>query len=256
MKNLTLIFITMLFFTTSCDISEKLNKVNSANSLSSEEINVQIMSDVKAGKDYYFEYEINFPKLSSNPEKEDAKVKAFNSEMQKFVESYLKEFEASALNEKKEIVDVILKEENIKPSDNHMYYSLNIAYLTNETADGILSVKFVIDDFSLGAHPNTYFKTFNFDLKKGEFLQLGDVLALDSEANVKKLNDLVIKHFDDPLKCFDITPTATIEGIQFSLTEEHIVFSYQPYLLGAYACGSCTILVPLSELKSNGLWKK
>ncbi len=256
MKSLMSIFIAMLILVTSCDISEKLKKTEGTNSSDSKELNVQILSDVKANKDYYFEYEINFPKLSSNAENENTKLNVFNVEMQKFIDSYLKEFENLALNEKKETVDAILKEENLAPEDNHMFYSLNVAYLTNETSNGILSVKFVIDDFSLGAHPNTYFKTFNFDLKTSKFLQLSDILTIESDVEIKKLNDLIIKHFDDPLKCFDVVPTASIEGLQFSLTEEHIVFSYQPYLLGAYVCGSCTILVPLSELKSQGLWKK
>jgi predicted solute-binding protein len=254
MKNKTLFLFALAILAFSCDLNDRLNKKAEKTEAKSE-VNVQIAADVKAGKDYYYEYELNFPVFSGSNENTGASD-VFNKEIANFIANYTKEFEGSALTEKKEIVDVILKEDNLKPEDNHMYYSLTIKYLPpHETVNGILSVKFIIDEFNLGAHPNIYFKTFNFDLKKSQFLKLEDILDLSTPEKKKAVNSLLSKYLEDPYDCFDVEPTTDIEEMQFSLTDEHLVFSYQPYLLGAYACGSTTILVPITELKNIGVWK-
>ena len=255
MKKTTISIFMMLIIFSSCDIADKLNKTADSDGNSSE-INFQVASDAKANKAYYYEYEVNFPKLATEPENAKKQIKeAFNSEITKFIESYLKNYDKTSLVEKKKIVDIIIAEDSITAKENSMVYHLNISYLTNETTAGLLSVKFIIESFDLGAHGNTYFKTFNFNLKTGDFLTVDDLLNVSSDEDIAKLDKLISKNFDNPLNCFDTTPKVSLKDMQFSVTEENAVFSYQPYILGAYTCGSSTILIPISELKEAGLWK-
>lgn len=257
MKKATISIFMILVFFSSCDIGDKLNKSDeTTKNGTSTEVNIQITSDVKANKAYFYEYEVNFPKLTIKPENTSTEIsKNFNEEVEKFINSYLKGYAKDGLIEKKEIVDIILKEDSLEAKDNHMVYSLNISYLTNETTDGVLSIKFIVDHFSLGAHGNTYFKTFNYDLKTGKFLTIEDLLNVGTDGNIAKLDKLIAENYNNPLSCFDVTPKSTLKDMQFSITEENAVFSYEPYILGTYTCGSCTILVPISKLKEAKLWK-
>jgi len=258
MKKITGSLFILLIIFTSCDISEKLNKTadpEANNNLS--ETNFQISNNTKSKKDYYYEYELNYPILNlKTTDNGKQAINVFNTEIDNFINSYLIEYDAPSLSEKKSIVDVIIKEDSIEAKNNHMFYSLFIKPLINENAEkSIISIKFIIDKFDLGAHGNTYFKTFNFDINKGKFVSMEEILDLSTDQNIYKLDELIAKNFEDPLNCFDIGPKSTLKDVQFSLTDENAVFSYQPYILGSYACGSCTILIPISTLKEANLWK-
>lgn len=256
-KSVISILIVLLAFT-SCNLADKLNNpADVENEVDLKEISYQITNDVKAKNDYYYEYEVKIPQLKIQPEKlTKATQETFNNAIKEFVTPFLEEYKPGTLVEKKNIVDVILVEDSISAKENSMVYSLNIEPIINENSEkGIISVKFIIDKFDLGIHPNTYFKTFNFDMKTGKFIAMDDILDVRTEGNLDKLNALVLKYFDNSLGCFDLKPKATTKNVQFSLTEENVVFSYQPYVLGAYTCGSSTILVPISELKKAGIWK-
>lgn len=122
-------------------------------------------------------------------------------------------------------------------------------------SDDIHSILFTILDYAGGAHPNTYYKSFVFDLTNETEITLDDLFT-DTTAALEIVSPLVQQHVMDQLGG-DYTDTQWLEtgtGTNpdnyqtFVLTEDGILFVFPPYQLAAYAAGSFEVLVSYDDL--------
>ncbi len=109
---------------------------------------------------------------------------------------------------------------------------------------------------TLGAHGNTDYKTFTFDLQNGRALKLNDLFIPES-GYLSRLSGLTRASLgaelesapDDPMIAAGTTPTdASFQ--HFFLDNDSLVILFPPYAVASYAAGPQTVAIPRSELKN------
>ena len=108
---------------------------------------------------------------------------------------------------------------------------------------------------TFGAHPNTFYRTFTFDLKTGKELALKDLFA-PKAPYLKRLSD--ISRFE---LSKELGPDADMEYLNQGTTPEAVNFEnfvidgdaltiiFPPYQVGPYALGPQAVSIPLENLK-------
>ena len=119
--------------------------------------------------------------------------------------------------------------------------------------DDYLSVKIQNYSYLLGAHGNSEHKFFTFKKSNCSILDLSDIIDFSIDNSDSLLNNLLVANFENVDNCFDSIPTASSDFEKFALTQKGVLFWYDAYELGAYACGSAEILIPYKELKAAKL---
>jgi hypothetical protein len=137
----------------------------------------------------------------------------------------------------------------------HFYFS---------TDKKIFSVKNIATGYAGGAHGQTGFETFNYDLKNGAVLNLYDLLGDNSSGDEylstvrKYITDQIKKHTTNCEGCENLKyDNEVAEGIKnsqldsFYISENGITFLFSEYELGPYTAtaGGQDILVPKEVLK-------
>jgi hypothetical protein len=123
------------------------------------------------------------------------------------------------------------------------------------TSPATVSYAFTVVEDTLGAHPNSYFKTFTFDAKSGTSLALSDIFvsgtpylntlsALTRAALIEQLGSSSNASFIDP----GTTPDAT-NFQSFVFDGSDLVIFFAPYQVGPYSSGPQIVRIPLSKLK-------
>ncbi|MBX7134762.1 MAG: DUF3298 and DUF4163 domain-containing protein [Fimbriimonadaceae bacterium] len=114
----------------------------------------------------------------------------------------------------------------------------------------IISVYTEAYSFTGGAHPNTFFMTYNFMIVKGKPKQI-KLSDLVSDPRLL-MNGPVLMELNVAKKSREAGPETSIDPNvfdRFVLTPTSITWIFQPYAVGAYAEGSYEIKLPLSVLK-------
>lgn len=134
--------------------------------------------------------------------------------------------------------------------------TLQITY-TTASSPHTLSYIFTIYEDTLGAHGNTFFKTFTFDTKSGALLPLGDLfipsssyLSTLSVISRTKLPALIGQGADTAMIKIGTEPTAD-NFANFYLDGSNLVLLFPPYAVAPYAAGPQTLRIPLSQLSST-----
>jgi hypothetical protein len=131
-------------------------------------------------------------------------------------------------------------------------WTLSMDYATYAYSDTIMTVVYTISQYAGGAHPNTYYQTFTFDLAENRLLTLEDLFT---EAPYAVLTPLVAQNLMEQMG--EWADVAWIENgtgdnpenyRNFALTEDELIFFIPPYQVAAYAAGSFEVRIPLSEL--------
>ncbi len=137
--------------------------------------------------------------------------------------------------------------------------SLSIDYVGFASPKTLSYVYGMVED-TLGAHPNSYYRTFTFDLATGEVLHLGDLFedpnylqtlsTLSRErlpADLASRAQITVDQVDmDMLNA----GTAPYEDnfINFYIDGEEFVLLFPPYQIAAYVYGSSELRFPKAEL--------
>jgi hypothetical protein len=107
---------------------------------------------------------------------------------------------------------------------------------------------------TLGAHPNTFYRTFTFDLATGKELAIGDLFVPKSEY-LKRLSAIaefeLSKSLGDLMDIEYIRQGVTPEALNFqsfALEDDNLVLIFPPYQVAPYAAGTQTVTIPLSQL--------
>lgn len=131
--------------------------------------------------------------------------------------------------------------------------SLQISHLSS-VSENTISYIFTINAYQLGAHGNTYYKTFTFSLVDGSTLKLGDLFlsnasyldAVSSTTRAALPGILGESTETDSMR----TGTAPVETNfeNFFLDDSSLVILFAPYAVAPYSAGTQTVAIPRSEL--------
>ncbi len=137
--------------------------------------------------------------------------------------------------------------------------SLEITY-DSRSGTHTVSYLFTIHADTLGAHPNTYFRTFTFDTKTGTVLALGDIfvpgtdyLSLLSTKTRALLPAVLAQREGGKASSVDKTmmnagTEATIDSFQdWYIDGNNLVLLFPPYAVAPYSAGVITLPIPLSQ---------
>ncbi len=171
-------------------------------------------------------------------------AKIFNHVVDTFYASHLYDFSEAQLDSLKAMVQL---------SESGAKAEKLIEYLVTFRNKKIVSIRFTDYEFMLGAHGFTQLASFNYDFTGARFLKINDVLDFSDSVKISAINDLVRAHFENPDSCYDQQPEVNKDFERFNFTDKGILFSWEAYELGAYACGSPEILVPYAAFEEAGL---
>jgi len=135
-------------------------------------------------------------------------------------------------------------------------YESIATYETTQYSDEITSLVYTIYEFTGGAHGNTYFHTFTFDLANGTLITLDDLFAEGSDPFaviapiVETLLTEQLGDAADPQWIVEGTGDNPDNYQNFSLSEDGITFYFPPYQVAFYAAGTQTVTIPFSELSA------
>lgn len=140
------------------------------------------------------------------------------------------------------------------PLDPTFGYGMGLSYESFSHSDTIVSLLYTNYINSGGAHPNTYFRSFTFDLDAGTKLFFEDVFP-DADAALAVIAPVaqaaLSEKFGDSADADWIEDGAGPELINyrnFVLTEDSIIFYFEPYQVAAYVFGTSEVEIPLTDL--------
>lgn len=119
----------------------------------------------------------------------------------------------------------------------------------------VISYRYINYIYTGGNHGRTEFNCYNYDIKTGKRLKFSDVFKTNEES-INKINTLLAKYFENPNGCFSSKPSVNSEYSFFTIQKDSIFFTFHPYELGAYACGSPVIKVPTKDFVSSGVYSR
>jgi hypothetical protein len=139
-------------------------------------------------------------------------------------------------------------------------YALTITYKTYTSAHTTSYVYAVFED-TLGAHPNTTYKTFSFDTTTGQNLflamlftpgtdylgTLSKIAKAELPAIIAARENVKTSEIDMDMLNAGITPTAD-NFSNFYLGGTDLVILFSPYQIGPYVLGSTEFHIPLSKI--------
>jgi hypothetical protein len=134
--------------------------------------------------------------------------------------------------------------------------SVYISYETFQFSPDIISLNFTISTYTGGAHPNSYFRTFTFDLAGQRVLALPDLFlpGVDVLSVIAPIaQQSLIAQLGDMSDAATIALGAGPDPLNyqnFVLTPDALVFYFPPYQVAAYAAGPQMVSLPLADLRA------
>jgi len=240
MKTRTFILLLVLVAVISCTTSTE-------DTDQTESKNYQIVEQSKLIEDtLYYTVDYQYPFFKSENEEISVKINKLNKRIKIFLDHAEQTYWGTDTDGAVEIV---------KESESSGKYELMNRYEILDTTDLLISLKFETYSYALGAHGFTAIITYNFDINAGKILTLTDIVDLSEKSNLKQFNKILADSFENPYDCFTEKPKVEDNYEKFALSPEHLIIYFEAYELGAYACGSAEIKIPIEKLIDNGLWK-
>lgn len=174
--------------------------------------------------------------------------KVVNAEVKGLTDMAIVEFDREA----KSFYDEFVKD-NIKPSaaKYEMFTDFDSFFSDSKT----FSLRYSIYKYTAGAHGMTNYYSYVYDIQTSKRLKLFDVVKCDKES-LNKINQLLKKNFRNPYDCFDKDPEIGKNFKTFNLVKDSLMFTFEQYMIGAYACGVAEVMIPIADLKKEGLFKR
>ncbi|MFA6831189.1 MAG: DUF3298 domain-containing protein [Bacteroidaceae bacterium] len=172
--------------------------------------------------------------FSSNNSKVNAELESFNTLRIKQVKEDGDTLKDEAITSLQELE----QSEYGRPEWKYSYYVTDS--LVSLDPKSIISLLQIESSFAGGAHPNTIYKAYNYDLKTHKLLNREDIFN-DLDSN--ELNTIIYntfqKHNSYNIELFNNPTLKSADAI--CLTKDQIIFVYNPYTLACYAAGVITI---------------
>lgn len=158
-----------------------------------------------------------------------------------------------------EVANILeLKLEEI-PTSAEANYFLKISYETEQANTDYLSLVFTVSIYTGGAHPNQYFKTYNFDMKTGQEISVANLYPEDVDA-FAMLKPKIKQAVNEKLSAFfklqgdnNTDPNSIlfddIENLgpeyfeSFTFSNTYIKFFFSPYDIAPYVVGPIIVQV-------------
>ncbi len=163
-----------------------------------------------------------------------------NDRMESFIADYRTEIEADSENFR-----------DYKPVyENNQFTS--IAF----NSDNVLSLEISEYIYTGGAHGNSSFSLFSFNLENGEKISLGDIFKGDYKSKLNEVGEKIFReHYqaDPSQSLYDQGFFGFEKGFalnnNFDLYKGGIKFQFNPYEAGAYVLGAPEVFIPWSEIR-------
>ncbi len=134
-------------------------------------------------------------------------------------------------------------------------WSMTISNEIYKFSDDIQTVVFNIYFYTGGAHPNSGYNSFTFDVKQGKQLTLADVFIngdVPWDIIAKLAQDDLKTHLGDMMNAdmLEAGTTATNHDNykNWALTDKSIIFFFDPYQVAPYAAGPQKVEIPFTTL--------
>lgn len=125
-----------------------------------------------------------------------------------------------------------------------MDVTCNIA--TNDK--NILSMDVSNSSYTGGAHPNSWSKIYNFDLRTGNIIKLDDLIMSGGEEKLSTIAESIfVKEYGN--EGWDFKAGDFPLAVNFSISLGGIHFFYNSYEIGSYAMGAPDIFIPYKDIK-------
>jgi hypothetical protein len=149
---------------------------------------------------------------------------------------------------------------DLKNFPKGMSNSMGVSYNVEFANENMVSISFLVSEYTGGAHGNYATDTLNFDLKTGKEIKLADLFQPGANY-LKKLSEYSINDLKTRLgEMSDEEWIKTGAGEKadnfssWSLTKKGLMITFDPYQVAAYAAGAQTVIIPYAELA--GIWRK
>jgi Deacetylase PdaC/Protein of unknown function (DUF3298) len=173
-----------------------------------------------------------------------AKAEKFNQTVANFVANRTVEF-------KKVAAELMQADAQPAAGPAPPAYEMDVNYTVTAATPEFISILFYFYQYTGGAHPNTKTASFNYNLKRGEALQLADLftpqsnyLQTISAYSIRELKKL--KTVDSA----DEGASPKLENFQsWNLTPAGLRLTFDRYSVAAYAAGDHEVVIPYAVLK-------
>ncbi|MFZ6015446.1 MAG: DUF3298 and DUF4163 domain-containing protein [Patescibacteria group bacterium] len=260
MKKYFLILIAVIFIATGCEemsidnsdsqeVQEQVPKpaepLKILNTTSTKDLEYKTVKLEDEQDGYY--YEIGYPDFSGG---DDLISKKINQDVYDHVQTELNNF----LNEFK------ASEHEYDPGP----WFLSISYYVNRNDNAFVSIIMQASVYMGGAHPNSYFNTFNYNLEEsGKLMTIEDVFnpmaeKVDIKTGKKRyyldfisdytINELMSRDLSDEDWVMDGAGPSSENFKNFHLTQDRIIFIFDPYQVAPYAAGPQEVFILFEDL--------
>jgi hypothetical protein len=125
-------------------------------------------------------------------------------------------------------------------------YSLQADYETEQANTDYVSLVFTVDEYTGGAHPNEYFRTFNYNVDTGTEMTLADLYPGEEKYLEKlkpKIKAAVHEKVADDMLFDDIQNLDAAAFEHFTFGDTYIKFFFSPYDIAPYVAGPIVVQV-------------
>ncbi len=168
----------------------------------------------------------------------DPRAKAFNAEMKAAIDKAVAAFKQNLSNI------------TVSPNSTTSFFQLRYSVLS--PPGNIYSIKFDIQTFYTGAaHPGDSSQTANFDLQRGQALQLADLFLPNADylTAVSKYCIAQLSKRDIGFQGFELGATPTLQNYRnWNITLDGLMITFDEYQVAPYAAGPQTVVIPYKEL--------
>lgn len=201
----------------------------------------------ESGSFLLMECEYQYPQLAED--EMNASFQLINQDIQKeIIQRYTKNCDQMSY-QVKDLLKLYQMETELKPPS---WFPLEAKtnYSIPFNSNNIISIVFEEFLWFGGAHPNTEQFSMTYDLCSGKLLNANDLLG-NSEKEVKELiASGFSKRYEETPEIFFPEEIRKLKDLNFSyryyLTEEGIVFYFNPYEIGPYVSGVLNYLFPFN----------
>ena len=211
-----------------------------------------------ANQQHFYTTKIHYPLLNSSNK---ALTKNFNNQIKQRLDKVIKHF-IKSLPKPSSLLKLKKSMKRPLTSGSNTLYVHYDAFYTDRFH--VISVRFLVSYYHYGmAHPNSYFVTFNYDIRKqrtlrlNELFQSPDYLTTLQTITRDKLRRKIVANSGRQLdhfakKILAEGTEAKIENYQdWNLTPHGLLLNFSPYQVAPYAVGPITILIPYTKLAVN-----
>jgi hypothetical protein len=141
------------------------------------------------------------------------------------------------------------------PVWEHFPWALDVDFESYAFSEAITSLNFNVYQYTGGAHGNTFFATFIFDLETERVLGFDD-LFLAGINPLETIYPIVQASLEEQLADYEPDLAWIAEGTgmnpdnyqNFVVSEDALIFFFPPYQVGPYALGPQQVSISLADL--------